>query len=373
MDIALGLLLILGAISLSSLSEVPHLRLWVLYGALLSAAYIKLAFELGYLTDPVRIVYQLYRYCWRGILFYPLVWMFFQEEHRLRRLVFTMVLCADILGLVWIRMSRLGIAYELGIHKNGIGGFLILPIFLALGLALYGSTAREKTFYRSSLFVQLAALWYAQSRGAVAGVFCGMICFGLVDGFFYTKKGLVTMILASLLMVTTILLIKPDFGEGSGIRDNYIGLVENPTEEDNFQWRVQNRWGYFLEKVLSNPILGVGEAADLTLGRRANTPHNAYLEIAVKSGIPALVVFLSFITIAMRRAFYVVKSRKGDSYGGLAIGILCGIVAVCIASIVDGHFTNPTVQPWLWVTIGLSVLLAIKFTPGIFIDTKGTF
>lgn len=274
-----------------------------------------------------------------------------------------MVLLADILALIYMHSARSGLLPELGLSKNGIGGFLILPGFLALSLGLYGSTLREKLFYRSSLFVHIVALWYVQSRGAVMAFFVGLICFGLVDGFLYRKKGLVTLMLGSLLIVTTILVVKPDFGEKSGIKGSYTGLVEDPTQVNTFQWRLKHRWPYFLEKVLSNPFLGVGEGSDRSLGKTGNTPHNGYLELAVTSGIPSLVVFLTFITIAMRKTLSVLKNCKDDFGSRLAIGMLCGMVAICIANIVDGHFLNRWVQPWIWVSISLSVVLAAKSTP----------
>ena len=219
-------------------SEMPHFRLWVFYGALISVAYLKWAFPLGILTNPVRIVYQLYRYCWKPMLFYPLVLIFFKEASQLKRLVFTLVLFSDIGALLAIWQGRLGGNFLLS--KNAIASALLLPGLLALCFAVYCRPLRKKIFYHSSFLIHLLALWYAQSRGAVAAFVASLVLFAILDGFLYTKKGALTLVFGGLLMVTTILLVIPDLGEKSGIIVGYMELTE-PTEAGNMRWRLEQR------------------------------------------------------------------------------------------------------------------------------------
>ncbi|HET9063594.1 MAG TPA: hypothetical protein VFO62_09930, partial [Candidatus Binatia bacterium] len=52
------------------LRSAPYFRVWLLLGVVLSISYIMTRQQL--LSDPLRAIYQVYRYCWKPILYYPL-------------------------------------------------------------------------------------------------------------------------------------------------------------------------------------------------------------------------------------------------------------------------------------------------------------
>jgi len=244
-------------------------------------------------------------------------------------------------------------------HKNEFAGFLLIPVSLALALGCYPASSKERIFYGLCFLLVVRALLFSQSRGAIAGWFVSLLCFGVVSA--YTKEGrkrLPLLFLGALFSVTTILAAVVFFNKGASL-SHYHDLIA-PTKADNMTWRVQERWPNFFQKIAGNPWLGVGTDVEPSFGRDTNTPHNAYLAMAVKSGIPSLLAFLSFVVIALRRSVFVIRSSRDKWLRWPAAGILSAIVALSIHSLVDGILSNPLTQTFFWVLLAWSTVAAVN-------------
>jgi len=127
--------------------EHPLIGLWLVYGLILSAAYVNAHSGQGLLTDPVRIVYQLYRYCWKEILLFPLVVILFRRADRLGAIGQVLIISSVINALVGIFQIRSGALLTTGLFqtmsKNGSAASLVRPLFFSLSMALGSSTKKH--------------------------------------------------------------------------------------------------------------------------------------------------------------------------------------------------------------------------------------
>jgi len=95
-----------------SFLQYPLMPLWVAFGILLSAAYINGVLGQGYLTDPVRISYQLYRYCWKGILLFPLIVMFLRRSSDFRAIANLLIISTLVEAVAGILQARSGFLFK---------------------------------------------------------------------------------------------------------------------------------------------------------------------------------------------------------------------------------------------------------------------
>jgi len=335
-----------------SFFEHPLIGLWFVYGLLLSAAYVNSVYGLGYLTDPVRIVYQLYRYCWKEILLFPLILILFRRADRLSAIGQALIISSVINALAGIFQARSSL-YATGLFqlmsKNGFADSMIVPLFFSLSMAL--GSGKKKQLYQASFLVLLLALLYARSRGALLGFLVGFTLYGIIHTLRYQDKRYLKLLFGLCVLLCAILLVRPEFGQRSGMIVKY-GELMDPGEADTFQWRMQKRWPFFIQRIRDNPLLGVGTGSELSFGRGANTPHNGYLDRAVSSGIPSLIVFLTFIISSLRKSFFVVMNTDDEFLRSTALVVVSSLVAICIHAIVDSVFGSS-----IWILFGLAVVL----------------
>src|SRR5205809_439222 len=110
-------------------SVIPYLWLWVTFGLLVSLGYVNGPETHGNLTSPAAVVYQLYRYGWKHILYYPLAALLLVEE-RCRTLVLVAVLIgADVCALEAISQGYSGLVVQgpFG-EKNTLAAVMLIPM-----------------------------------------------------------------------------------------------------------------------------------------------------------------------------------------------------------------------------------------------------
>lgn len=333
------------------LSDVPLIGLWTLLGIWMSIAYVNGVWNLGYLTDPFSITYQLYRYVWRPLLFYLFVFYFLRKEAHVKALILVIVAPAVLFALNQIVQARLG--FDFGpvfntFPKNAYAGYLIFPSMLALNT---GFTARWKParyFYLLSFFTLMLGYWYLGSRGAMIAVLFGVMVFSL----FAERQQRNRFIGVSLLLMMAVLLFKPNFGANSGIRYHFLAALEG-SDEGNMSWRTEQRWPHFMEKVKQHPFIGVGSDVDYNLGYRGNTPHNGYLSIAVTAGIPALIMMLLLIFRYIRLGLQMRRGRDDEFHSNLSVGLISGLSAILLHSTVDSTISGFPMHEFFWMMFAI--------------------
>jgi O-antigen ligase len=357
LDVAMAVLLV--SIAVRGLPQgprrgrpVPHLALWVALAALLTAAYAASPVGQASMTDPVRIVYQSYRYALREVLLYPVCCLAVTSGVRFDAIVAAIVVIADVFSLMsW----RQGYGGEWGTGpfstKNGLGAALAVPVvFVAVDLL----RGRLTWFNLVSVLVLARGALFASSRGA----FVGMVV-GVGVGWLLLVRGRVrTRLVAAVAFAVTIGLVavavQPELLERPMIARM---LSSADLQQNTFVWRTTERWPHFFRRAMERPWFGWGEAVDLSLGPRVNTPHSGYLSLAVTRGLPVVAAYLLFAVLTLRNVWSVARRAEARDDRVRAAQIGGAVACILTHNIVDAVIVLPFVGGELWLCAAFAARL----------------
>lgn len=340
--------------------RIPYFGLWACYGVLASLAYLMAPINSEYLTDPIRIGYQLYRYAWKPILYYGLAALLITDRKRLDIVFLAIILAGDICAVEATIQGYAGLeANGPFFQKNQLGGAVIIPLFLALGGYLTSASRTRKLFYAGSILLLGRALTISASRGAFVAAVVAMGFFlvalaGTTEGRARVRR----LVAPALIGLPLLLALSPDLLQRPSLK--YMLTASNPDTVDNFQWRQQERWPYFWDKITTHPWFGIGTDVDPDLGEHANTPHNGYLSVAVINGLPVLGIFVVFSVLALRNGVRAFR-RAGDVREGiLAVSMAAALVTILCHNLVDSTITTtiPATKGFWLLTAELAIVAA---------------
>ncbi|HUP24832.1 MAG TPA: O-antigen ligase family protein [Thermoanaerobaculia bacterium] len=315
--------------------RVPYLYLWLGLGTFLTAAYLVAPVNQHQLVEPLSIAYQIYRYCWQPILPYLLGVLLFSREDRSRQLLQVLTLIGGVLGLGGMLQGFQGLGSTSAFsNKNAFGGWLI--VVLPCAIALLTLTSRRRLLVIGALSLMLGSMVYAGSRGAlvafvVAAVFMSVLLFSRSAG--RRRLAQLALTAASLLLIAAVL--KPGLLNRPNVQP-FLALTEGADEVSTFTWRQEHRWPHFFALAREHPWFGIGTFVDTSLGgRAANTPHNGYLAISVRSGFPAAILYLIFGLLAVRNGALLFRRHPDRDVGMIALGLATAVLAVLVHNYVE--------------------------------------
>ena len=355
---ALAVVLFLRPAAFRPRARVPGFGAWFALGLLACAAYVTAEQNQQYITDPVRLAYQLYRYCWKPLLFYPLAMMLLRD-----RADFERVLVASILGAVLGSTSAISQGYA-GLRAagsfggpNALGGALILPLMACSLWLVEPPSRRARCLCGMAMLLMVRALLFSGSRGAMAGVLGGGV---LVSGLRATSRGrqrIRQLATVAMLILVGITLLRGNPLERPTVKRFVAADAEEEEQGSTLQWLGEQRWPHFLEQVQSHPWLGVGTDIDLSLGDSGNTPHNGYLSIAVTNGVPALILFLLLVAASLREAWFASRHAREEWQRPMAVAISAALVGVLVHNLVDSTFMFPPILQGFWMVAAIAARL----------------
>lgn len=359
-------------------AEVPMYRLWILLGVLQSLAYVHAPQNHEYLTDPLRAVYQLYRYCWKPILYYPISAILLADRRTLDRIWLCLLLVADAASLQGVVQGFQG-ARASGpfAGTNALGGVLLTPMLVAGTLLLRGAVGGSATtmthildwvlfgrrsghlgrslrpglvlFYGISILLMARALVFSNSRGAFVALLAGvLLCTVCLWTTVHGRGQVVRTAAVAVLLVGMLLAVRPSVLEGPNVQR--LASVSGGTDVDNFRWRLEQRWPHFTHRVLTSPLLGFGTEVDPALGAM-NTPHNGYLALALVHGIPAASIFVFFGIVALHTGLRVSRDSQDPWERSFGLGAAASILGLLIHNLVDATFLMHFVACLFWMLV----------------------
>ncbi|WP_026882845.1 O-antigen ligase family protein [Clostridium akagii] len=254
----------------------------------------------------------------------------------------------------------------LGQH-NWVGAYtvMVLPIFIFA--YVYSEKIYKYIFLIVSVITYICLLC-SFTRGSWVG-FIIMILLGFCLILRYQKNLIkkFATILSILLVVTIVFNVSSHnsmFNRATSIGNDANSLI---IHSDKYETAGSDRiyiWKKTLGTIKYNPILGSGpDTLDLefkkiygyfvydggadgsTKGSIVTQAHNEYLHIAATLGIPALIIYIIFIIILLKKAFSKIKSNR------MLIALICSVVAY----LVQAFFNNSVVAfaPMYWIILGV--------------------
>ena len=334
---------------------VPFFWAWMALGGLFSVAYVVAPINAPVLDSPVRVAYQLYRYCWRPLAFYLFAALCIRDRRLLGAWLVTVLVSAAIFSVPAIAQGYAGeFASGPFSHKNELGAALVGPLVLACAGALAGRPRSLRWGCLAAALLIGRALMFSLSRGAMVAAIAGIavVAVGLASDRRLRRVLLALLPLA--LVGALVLLAKSDRPVVAELFTATAG-----TEDANMQFRMQQRWPHFTAIILEHPWLGVGDGRDLSLGEEMNTPHNGYLSLALIHGIPAATVVVLFGVAGMLAGVRLLRTAADPGMRTIGIGLSGAIAALLVHNLVDATLYNAFASKLYWMLIA-AALVAVR-------------
>jgi len=261
-------------------------------------------------------------------------------------------------------------AYGTFEQPNPYAGYLGMLLPLALGILLTRPASGLRKYLLATGLLALLGVAMSLSRGAWMGI---GLALGLMAVLWSSRSRLVLgSIVLGATPVAVLLFLNLLPAEVTArlvtILDyfRFIDVRQETITPENFAVleRVAH-WQAALDMIGSNPLFGVGAGnypaayEDFMVGgwvEPLGHAHNFYLNVAAEMGIPALLVYLLFVLVAIGySAKWLVRSNR-DTTQILWRGILLGILGSLVASSVHNMFDSLFVHS---MNVQLGIILAL--------------
>ena len=308
-------------------------------------------FGLFFALDFQNSLHDLRSHLLEYLVVFYLISNYFNTPKRFKVLAWTAIASATIFSIGALIQyyfiegypltSRLGYYTFKAMHTDYIGFNTVFGICLALYFLRNKVSAPYTIFILSCLLVMLMTTFLTQSRGSLFGLLAGL----MIMGFFDKKNALILALLAA-----SLLLITP-------------GLKERTLDPNAYTKDLRIKINRLtLEVIKSFPLMGIGfgmqtygneRVLDLQKFNRqlptpyqqkkkiVVSPHNTLMDVAVRTGVIGLFLFLSVIAVSSGMLWKIFKTAKDDFFRSWS---LC--LAACLLSfMIPALFADTTFGP----------------------------
>lgn len=248
-------------------------------------------------------------------------------------------------------------------NPNLLGGYFVVGIPFIYGLAGYWTADKNFKLAIPTLLLAIIstiALFLTGCRGAYIGMCIILLgIFAISAKYFWnTYKKLYLTISAVIVSLATsaIMLV-------SSLRARVLSIFAMRQDSSNsFRFNVYHS---AIDMFKDNWLLGIGVGNQnfreiyglyMKTGFDALSAYNIFLEIAVESGIFALIAFLGFLFCYIKKAVnFIVKSNDTKTVI-LISSTLISTIAVSFHGLVDTVFFRPQIQIIFWVGVACFML-----------------
>ncbi len=340
----------------------PMLPFWLLIVAWSAAAYLRADINQRYVVTatPFELTYQLYRYAWKDLLFLPIGLIFLREAKGRRLLTASIVAMGVALSVLAIIQGYMGFrsAGTLG-GPNALGAALIAPMIVCCTLLVADQWIKRPWVVMLAILVLVRSITFTRSRGAMTGILCGLVVmFGLLFLKEDTRSNVTKWGFIISLGVLAVVLVFPSILERPNIQEALT--VFAPSDQHTFNWRTEERWPFFEEKIQNNWWWGVGTDHDSFFGSSGGTPHNGYYSLSLTAGVPYMIAYILCGIFACFQGFRVVLEpgwSERHVYAVAACGMIAGLL---VHNIVDRVLLLPITSRLYWFIIAAALAAFVE-------------
>ena len=252
-------------------------------------------------------------------------------------------------------------------NPNLFGGYLVSGFPVVLGSVFYFANKK----HLKSTLVALAfsvlgiyAIFQTGCRGAYLALMLILASAFLISAKFFWKT--YKKLYISLISAITVFFFMAITFVGA-LRHRFLSIFAMRNDSSNsFRFNVYHS---SLEMFKDNWLLGIGVGNKnfreiyglyMKTGFDALSAYNIFLEIAVESGIFALVAFLGFLVELVRDAIrFILKSTDNEQIIFVSISVI-SILAVMFHGFVDTIFFRPQIQFMFWTFVAVISTLVVN-------------
>lgn len=306
-------------------------------------------------SDETKNVWYTYRQIWRTMLPFPIVALYLRDSHPAGKVVDVLLLGTGAMA-AWAVFKAPETHYvAIGPFETGnqLAGYLVPNVPFAAGRLLMSESRRSKLLALAALVFMVRSIWLSGSRGGFVACFASLLPLAL----FVPRRrvgaiaavgaiGLVMAVAQGGLLHSTKLQ-----------RFLTLGRFEN---EETFRWR-EEQWAIFMSTLKQHPIMGTGSDVDKTLADldRAQTPHNTYLGLAMKAGIPGAVFMVTMLAVVALSCVRGLLAPGTDAEAMVFwMGLLGAVIGLAVHGLGEATIILASVQFLLWTLLGFAVVEA---------------
>ena len=246
------------------------------------------------------------------------------------------------------------------ISPNILASYLIMNLFLVIGLLLNSLTLKKPVFWLSiSLFVMIVTLLFTKSLGAILAFIISLVFFLIfslhyLHGRIQDKKIMQRINLCMLAVLIIFMLIVLFF-----LKERLLQLIKISDMQNSIVQRLYY-WKASLEMIKDYPLAGVGwrnfgflyKHYKLPLANVSHYSHNVFLQIMVEAGPLGLISFSWIVLIFLRKSLWNLKNED-IQWRFLNLGIFCAGIAFLLHNLIDLTFYfNQASFEW-WIILAL--------------------
>ena len=284
-----------------------------------------------------------------------------RTTRQVRQVVMVLVgmgLCEGVLGIVqyvWLGEAR---AKGTFFNPNFLATYEVVVLSIVLGLLSGIPRSEMKRWQRIFLWgivaIMFCAFIVAQSRGALLALVTAMTFIGCY------RFGKVALMILIVSLVAGAVIPNP-------LKQRMIDV----TTQDPYAFSRVDIWKNSIERIVDQPLgIGLGmykyasfqyrfpiESNIVRYGKRAESAHNEYLQMAVELGVGGLAIFLLGIGVWGWKAKEVLRSQQESWERGLLTGLIGAVLGILAHGAVDSVFHEPALVILLIVCGGLVLAL----------------
>jgi hypothetical protein len=236
---------------------------------------------------------------------------------------------------------RFGGIFDWG-GENDLGAFLAEFVFIPLALIKLENGIVKKLFFAVLVLLAITGCIFTYSRGAWIGLSVGMAIYI----WRHSRMSLAFILLISIFFGTYVL--------PTSVVERW-NMTEN-TETGQLESSAQSRvdvWQQGLDLVIHYPVFGVGYERFVSMVPMKLEPHNAYLKVAAEQGVPALLVFLCLLGVALANSCGATEPFERE----LSIAFSASWAAFMVVNLFGNRFFREGLICYFWVFTGVIVWL----------------
>ncbi len=297
------------------------------------------------------------------IIFYLLV-NYFNSPKKLKILALLAIASATFFSIyaltVYYFIEGLPFSARLGhtlkeMHTDYLGFITIFGICLSLHFLYKSKNLFHKTLLASSLVIMSVTTLLTQSRGSLLGFFALLVIM-----CFHNKKNAIFIIVTILLIIFMPVkerITMNAFTQDVRIKMNRLTIEvikDYPIAGIGFGMQIYGNANLVdLKKYDSKlPAKYQGGLGGMLIG----SPHNTILDIAVRTGIVGLILFLYILITPLWMLWRIIKLKKGEYYKSWAICLFACFVSFMIPALFADTTFGPRVITFYTILAMITIL-----------------
>lgn len=263
-----------------------------------------------------------------------------------------------IIQYLWLGEER---AKGTFFNPNMFAAYEAVTVILTLSLLAWMKWGEhswtEKALIGTAFGISILAFVMAQSRGALGALLVALLFVGLC------RSWKLAIFCPLVLLVALIMFPNP-------IKQRVLTV----SDQDQYAYTRFDIWKNSLNRIMDHPLgTGLGTYKHLSFkyrfplegeiaryGKRAESAHNEYLQMAVELGVGGLVLFFVGIAVWGREVKDVLQGELSSWERGTVVGVSGGAIVILAHAAVDSLFHEPALV-LLLILCGNMVLIMRRF------------